>query len=255
MNESFTISIVFHSLQSNGLLLFNSLSTNSFRDYVSLAIVDSYVVYSFDLGTGSASIISQNPITVSEWHTVTISRNGRQGFLTVDDQNVVNGTSEGNYIHLNLGDVMWLGGYRHFVNISAFTGVDNGFNGCIRYFQVNGVALDLVMEAESGLGIGECNNTICEGNPCLNGGTCVSSGNSFVCECPSSHMGELCAADVDHCSPNLCLNGGSCVEHLNGTGFSCLCVFGYEGEICSQGRYEIHCLHTYAIQTIIVAVL
>ena len=34
---------------------------------------------------------------------------------------------------------------------------------------------------------------ICEeDNPCLNGGTCQSSGSTFVCVCPSFYSGAYC---------------------------------------------------------------
>ena len=233
--NSFTISITFNPVEPNGLILFNSLS--NFSDYVSLALIDSHIAYRYDLGSGNATILSNEPVSLNTWHTVSVSRLGVEGSLIVDDQNVVSGTSGGIFTGLQLDDVLWLGGYRHFVNISSFTGVENGFSGCISSLEINGKQVDLVMEAESGLGVGECNSSSgCNGNPCLNGGTCVPVGNSFACECPLSHMGPLCASDVDHCSSDPCLNGGTCVEHSNGTGFSCLCEFGYEGELCNQGE-------------------
>ena len=237
LDNSSTISITFNPAHQNGLLLFNSYSSNDFRDYVSLAIVNSFIVYRYNLGTGNAEIVSTSPVTLNTWHTVTITRLNQYGTLTVDGEDLVNGTSPGVFTSLNLGDVMWLGGYRHFVNISSLTGIENGFVGCISSLRVNEELVDLIMDAESGLGVGECNSSSCDVNPCMNGGTCVSSGNSFICDCPSTHSGPLCANDVDHCGSNPCINGGTCVEHSNGTGFACQCMFGYGGEICNQGQY------------------
>ena len=238
VQNSFTISITFNPIHQDGLLLFNSYSANDFKDYVSLAIVNSYIVYRYNLGTGDANIASNSPVTLNTWHTVTITRNNQQGTLTVDGEDLANGTSLGVFMGLNINDVMWLGGYRQFVNISSFTGVKSGFDGCIGSLEINGEPVDLIMDAESGLNVGECNSSSCEGGPCMNNGTCVSLGNSFVCECPLSHSGPFCANDVDHCSSSPCVNGGTCIEHSNGTGFSCQCIFGYGGETCDQGEYN-----------------
>nr|XP_057914452.1 hyaluronan-binding protein 2 [Doryrhamphus excisus] len=41
--------------------------------------------------------------------------------------------------------------------------------------------------------------TLCEPNPCKNGGECVKDGNDFDCECPSGFRGRFC-----HVGPNDC---------------------------------------------------
>ena len=205
-------------------------------DYVSLAIVNSYIVYRYNLGSGNAEIVSASPVSLNEWHTITVTRFGKAGSLTVDSEETMKGESPGAFTSLNIGDVMWLGGYNHFINISAFTGVERGLYGCISSLTINDKIVNLVLDAVSGLRVGECNSSSCEGNPCLNGGTCVTEGGSFVCQCPLSHKGGLCASDVDHCGSSPCLNGGTCLEFSNGTGYSCQCPFGYEGVICMQGK-------------------
>ncbi|CAF4173326.1 unnamed protein product, partial [Rotaria magnacalcarata] len=35
--------------------------------------------------------------------------------------------------------------------------------------------------------VGNCNYT-----PCMNGGTCIASGNTFVCACPFGYSGGRC---------------------------------------------------------------
>ena len=49
----------------------------------------------------------------------------------------------------------------------------------------------------------------CSRNPCKNGGTCATTGNSFTCSCPPNYSGPLCD-NFDDCSTQLCMNGGSC---------------------------------------------
>lgn len=195
------------------------------------------VVYRYDLGSEPAVLTSSSSVDLNTWHTVTITRSGKQGTLQVNDEPTVSNSSQGSLTGLNLGDYLWLGGHTNHIDISAFSGISNGFMGCISSLEINGVLFDLDMDAEGGLGVAECNVSTCEGNPCLNGGTCTQVGNSFTCDCPPSHHGPLCANDVDHCSTDPCSHtqGGVCVEYANGTGYYCLCPIGYSGTLCENG--------------------
>lgn len=196
------------------------------------------VVYRYDLGSEPAELISTSSIVMDTWHTVTITRSGKLGTLQVDDQDLVTNSSQGTLTGLNLGSYLWLGGHTDHIDISAFSGSQNGFTGCISSLEMNGVLVDLDMDAEGGLGVAECNVSTCEGNPCLNGGTCTQVGNSFACDCPSSHHGPICANDVDHCSSDPCATEGMCVEYANGTGYYCLCSIGYDGVLCENGKFK-----------------
>ena len=50
---------------------------------------------------------------------------------------------------------------------------------------------------------------------------------------------------INECSPNSCMNGGICTDLVNG--FSCSCIAGYNGDDCSNGKYQSKdkTLHTY----------
>ncbi len=50
----------------------------------------------------------------------------------------------------------------------------------------------------------------CATNPCLNGGSCISSTEGYLCECSISFSGNKCQIRTSYCDSNLCLNGGSC---------------------------------------------
>ena len=73
--------------------------------------------------------------------------------------------------------------------------------------------------------------SVCQQNPCLNGGSCsTSSGSSsYVCNCLSNYSGTNCANYTPTqltCSTNLCLNNGLCNTFNNGT-TACLCLRKY----------------------------
>jgi hypothetical protein len=36
----------------------------------------------------------------------------------------------------------------------------------------------------------------CDSNPCLNGGTCSVSGNSYTCTCPPGYTGNTCESNI-----------------------------------------------------------
>ncbi|XP_061190052.1 zinc metalloproteinase dpy-31-like [Saccostrea echinata] len=77
---------------------------------------------------------------------------------------------------------------------------------------------------------GSC--TICNLNPCKNGGTCEASnsptGSEYTCSCPEGFSGKMCEIDVCDCQ-----NGGSCVaDHVSIGGYTCSCLTGYVGDRC-----------------------
>jgi len=67
----------------------------------------------------------------------------------------------------------------------------------------------------------------------MNGGTCQSTGTSYICSCPPTFTGATCqtAINSNACSTNPCLNGGVC--SVNSFGLQvCQCPAGYTGTRC-----------------------
>ena len=69
----------------NGLILFASFSENNFADYVSIALVNGFVEFSFSLGFGSVTISTSEVLELVVWHTIVAERIGQDGTLVVDD--------------------------------------------------------------------------------------------------------------------------------------------------------------------------
>ncbi|GIX82770.1 neuronal pentraxin receptor [Caerostris extrusa] len=83
-----------------------------------------------------------------------------------------------------------------------------------------------------------CEQTLnfCESDSCTNGGTCVSVLGDYKCLCPVGYSGLNCEINVDDCKNDSCNNNGECIDLING--FSCVCDAGYTGERCEVNIYE-----------------
>ena len=112
------------------MILYNGQTSNGNGDFISVNLINGRVQYCYDLGSGVANLTSggeanlvQNnptkyPITLNEWHSIKITRNGPHGTLQVDDGPVVSGSSKAPLSELNLGTSLFLGGFQYdFLNI------------------------------------------------------------------------------------------------------------------------------------------
>ncbi|XP_071814131.1 uncharacterized protein [Apostichopus japonicus] len=88
----------------------------------------------------------------------------------------------------------------------------------------------------SGTGFGgpRCDSPLCSPNPCMNGGFCQVVADSFTCFCLSPYSGTFCEMRDDGCSPNPCQNGGTCTPLVNND-FRCTCQAGFGGDSCELG--------------------
>lgn len=71
----------------------------------------------------------------------------------------------------------------------------------------------------------------CQGDPCLNGATCIDLVNQFRCQCVPGYVGNLCQDKVDYCLAKPCANGGRCISGTND--YRCVCKLGFTGKDCS----------------------
>lgn len=58
----------------------------------------------------------------------------------------------------------------------------------------------------------ETNIDECNGNPCLNGGTCRDEVGRFTCSCPPGWTGTKCETDIGTCQNRPCMNDATCID-------------------------------------------
>ncbi|XP_071792946.1 uncharacterized protein [Asterias amurensis] len=76
--------------------------------------------------------------------------------------------------------------------------------------------------------------SMCDGNPCMNGGTCMDLGVAWICICPAEYTGGTCANEftpTTPCTSNPCLNDGSC-SVINDVDYQCQCFGNFQGINC-----------------------
>uniref|UniRef100_A0A8D2JJ96 FAT atypical cadherin 2 n=1 Tax=Varanus komodoensis TaxID=61221 RepID=A0A8D2JJ96_VARKO len=79
----------------------------------------------------------------------------------------------------------------------------------------------------------EVTESVCEGKPCLHGGTCaVSEKGGYICHCPEWYWGQRCEKAAEKCLENPCLNAGRCVNAEGST--YCICTDDFQGAFCAQ---------------------
>ncbi|XP_065520473.1 basement membrane-specific heparan sulfate proteoglycan core protein isoform X3 [Lathamus discolor] len=101
------------------------------KDFIGLGLKDGHLVFSYQLGSGEATIVSEDPINDGEWHRVTVMREGRRGQLQVDGEEPVSGESPGTNIMANTEGSIYVGGAPDPPSLTAGK-YSSGITGCLR---------------------------------------------------------------------------------------------------------------------------
>ncbi|XP_071039097.1 agrin-like isoform X2 [Parasteatoda tepidariorum] len=201
VGQEFVIELWFLSRSKDGMLLYNGQESLGRGDFVSLNLVDRYIQFLYDLGSGVANITSASPINIDQWHVVRATRILRRGSLQLDDGPVATGESKEPLSELNLDLPLYLGGYRHLSTINPESGITSRFNGAFQRLVLNGeVVDDLRKVAKSSQDVGHFYGQPCGPNPCHNGGMCLPQLNNFHCKCPVAYTGLWCEKYIENVS-------------------------------------------------------
>uniref|UniRef100_A0A674AKG9 Heparan sulfate proteoglycan 2 n=1 Tax=Salmo trutta TaxID=8032 RepID=A0A674AKG9_SALTR len=234
IHNDLRIEMEFKPMDLDGLMFFSVGKKMKTEDFVSLEMVDGYVQFCYELGTGQAVLRSPEPVTLGQWHRVEAGRLDKDGSLTVDGGREVRRSSPGKAQGLNIHTPMYLGGVPNIEIVPKALNISDMFDGCIGEVSINGKKVDLSYSFTESMAIVQCkDNSPCDRNPCLNGARCMPSAEyEYQCLCKDGFEGERCEVVRDTCqSSDECQNGGSCV---NG---HCVCPLGFNGPTCGQSKY------------------
>ncbi|XP_023215950.1 pikachurin-like isoform X1 [Centruroides sculpturatus] len=206
--------IVFKPYVPNGVLFYNGYKMDGSGDFISINLVNGFVELRFDLGTGVAIIRSSEPISMNEWHTVFISRTGRDGILEVDKQAHVEGMSPGAFTQLSLPLNLYVGGVPDFQDTARKAAISTSFNGCIQKLVINSKPLKLLEEALSGVNIGNCEHS-CVNSPCHNGGSCEPKHDFYTCHCLLGYTGINCEKEGTEIIAEPMFTGASYLHYID----------------------------------------
>ncbi|XP_044277194.1 LOW QUALITY PROTEIN: basement membrane-specific heparan sulfate proteoglycan core protein [Varanus komodoensis] len=129
-----TIELEVRTGSPSGLLLWQGVEagqSGKAKDFISLGLKEGHLVFSYQLGSGEANIVSEDPVDDGEWHRVTALREGKKGFLQVDGEEMVTGESAGKNIMVNTRGPVYLGGAPDIRTLTAGKYV-SGITGCIK---------------------------------------------------------------------------------------------------------------------------
>ncbi|XP_071806055.1 agrin-like isoform X2 [Asterias amurensis] len=192
-----TIEVEFLATKPNGMIFYNGQSTNGNGDFISLNLVDGYLEFRYNLGSGTAEIRSPDKLSLDEWHVVEATRMKVDGMLYIDGIMVAMGESLGSAKQLNLKKSLFIGGTDNYSHLSRKAGITDGFVGGIKMFAIDReVVPDLIQAALNQVNIEAFVEHPCVGAPCMHTFMCVPDGESYTCECPpqSQIVGSKCVS-------------------------------------------------------------
>ncbi|XP_056158189.1 basement membrane-specific heparan sulfate proteoglycan core protein [Lampris incognitus] len=179
-----TIELEIHTSSSDGLIMWQGVETNGARhlrkvhaskkelgehgrgkDFISLGLQNGHLVFSYQLGSGEAEIMSLEPINDDQWHKVTAVRTGKDGYIQIDGGAMQRGQSKGKSLMVNTKGSIYLGGAP---DMTALTGGKfySGMAGCVRNLSLMNArpgqqpaqAIDLQTHAAHGVNVQPCSS-------------------------------------------------------------------------------------------------
>ena len=239
LDDAFYITFLYLEIRPalpDGLILLNTQINGP--DFIAIALRGGRAEFWYDLGQGAVSIVSTVSLSLNEWHSIQVSRTGRNGRVVVDDALPVSGSSPGYFSLLQISSDLYLGGSPSLSSLPKQLQSLNSFNGCIRELrttQLTSSLVNLISDASASQGIMECQILdICNSSTCFNGGTCINTIESFVCHCLPGFTGVQCEIDLCVVS-NPCQNNGVCF--VDGMDLlQCNCSAPFTGQTCSNSE-------------------
>lgn len=191
--------VTFRPSTPDGTLLYSDDSASG--DFLAINLVDRYVEFRFDCGSGGATIRSEEQISLDSWHELRVSRTAKSGILQVDTQRPIEGIAEGAFTQINCSSPLYVGGVPDYEKTKTMAGVKKPFTGIIQKLVLNDRTIPITTGSAGGVNVANSAHP-CVESPCANGGTCRPKWDSYECDCPLGYDGRHCQKECG----NYCLN-------------------------------------------------
>ncbi|XP_041855691.1 pikachurin isoform X2 [Melanotaenia boesemani] len=185
--------VTFQPSMPDGVLLYSDDAGSG--DFLAINLVDRYVEFRFDCGSGGAVIRSQEQISLNSWHELRVSRTAKSGILQVDRQNPVEGIAEGAFTQINCSSPLYVGGVPEYEKTKRTAGVVKPFTGVIQKLILNDRTIPITTSTAAGVNVANSAHP-CVESPCANGGTCRAKWDGYECDCPLGYDGRHCQKAV-----------------------------------------------------------
>ncbi|XP_061585245.1 pikachurin isoform X2 [Cololabis saira] len=191
---SFTeFEITFQPSKPDGVLLYSDDAGSG--DFLAINLVDRYVEFRFDCGSGGAVIRSEEQISLDSWHELRVSRTAKSGILQVDSQKPMEGIAEGAFTQINCSSPLYVGGVPDYDRTKRMAGVTKPFTGIIQKLILNDRTVPITIGSAAGVNVANSAHP-CVESPCANGGTCRPKWDAYECDCPLGYDGRHCQKAV-----------------------------------------------------------
>ncbi|XP_066547264.1 agrin isoform X2 [Amia ocellicauda] len=192
LQQTVSMTVVFLAEDSNGMLFYNGQKTDGKGDFISLALIDGFLEFRYDLGKGPAVIRSKERIKKNVWNTVKLERMNRKGEINVNDKDQVRGESPNQHTSLNLKESLFVGGAPDFSQLARAASLKDGFKGAIQKITLMGTPILKRANAVRSIDVSMYPKHRCFSNACQNGGLCNPLLESFECVCRHGYTGTHC---------------------------------------------------------------
>ncbi|TEA36180.1 hypothetical protein DBR06_SOUSAS7510018, partial [Sousa chinensis] len=136
-----TVMFKFRTFSSNALLMY--LATRDLKDFMSVELTDGHIKVSYDLGSGMASVVSNQNHNDGKWKSFTLSRTQKQANISIVDidtnqeENIATSSPGNNFgLDLKADDKIYFGGLPTLRNLRPEVNLKK-YSGCLRDIEIS----------------------------------------------------------------------------------------------------------------------
>uniref|UniRef100_A0A452E6V7 Laminin subunit alpha-2 n=1 Tax=Capra hircus TaxID=9925 RepID=A0A452E6V7_CAPHI len=136
-----TVMFKFRTFSSSALLMY--LATRDLKDFMSVELTDGHIKVSYDLGSGMASVVSNQNHNDGKWKSFTLSRIQKQANISIVDidtnqeENIATSSPGNNFgLDLKADDKIYFGGLPTLRNLRPEVNVKK-YSGCLKDIEIS----------------------------------------------------------------------------------------------------------------------